>query len=53
MKKQYYIIPTITVYQVKAVLLAGSETMNMDSTRQVTDDNAVFSRRGEWGDEEE
>ena len=53
MKKKQYIIPTMTVYQVKATIMAGSETMNVDSSQQVTDDNAVFSRSNDFWDNDD
>ena len=53
MKKKHYIIPTIAVYKMKTTLLAGSEKMNVDSDHQVTNDDDVFSRQGDfWGEEE-
>lgn len=54
MKKKQYIAPTTMLVPVKTESLLVSESMQVDSTHTVTDDNQVFSRRGNgWEEDEE
>lgn len=53
MKKNSYKVPDIKIVTIKIESLLGSESMAIDNTHTVTNDNAVFSRGGSWdGDEE-
>ena len=43
MKKEKYISPAINIVKIRmTAILIGSETMNVDDTRTVEDDNFVF-----------
>lgn len=53
MKKKQYMQPAVTLFAVKTTLLQGSEIMNVNSTQTVTEDAKVFSRRGNFWDEED
>lgn len=55
MKQRQYKAPIVHIVEIKAGRLLGSESMTLDSTNKVTNDNSVFSRsnHSEWDDDEE
>lgn len=55
MEQKQYKSPTVNIVEIKVGKLLGSESMGMNSTNKVTNDNSVFSRsdRSEWDDDDE
>lgn len=51
MDKKRYITPATKVVPLKMDGLLSGQSMNVDSSKTVTEDNQVFARRGFWSDE--
>jgi len=52
MKKNIYKAPIIKIVDIKIESLLDSESVAIDKTHTVTNDNAVFSRKGSWNEDE-
>ena len=53
MDKKKYIIPTSIVVKLKIESLLVNESMGVDSSHTVTNNNQVYSRRGKSFDDDE
>ena len=54
MKQKQYKTPTVNIVEIKIQSLLGSESLGVNSTKTVENDNDVFSRSGHsnWDDSE-
>ena len=52
MKKNIYKTPIIKIVAIKTERLLVSESMGVNNSQTVTNDNAVFSRDSSWDEDE-